>query len=169
MDFNDFIDEHLNDEKYREPENLVEKSANNLVKNIEAEYTGYDSAVVSRKKEITEIEAKMTALKRDLNSIKSQKGVAGSSKKRAQNSEILNKKRDKLRKEIAELKFKLEEITLEGGEDTSAKDMINGMKKDKKGNHVIEIHNDKPVTNKSTKKSEPLPEINLSSNPYLDI
>lgn len=170
MNFNDFIDDQLNDEKYREPENLVVKSTNNYIKNIEAEYTGYDSAVVSRKKEIKEINDKMIALKRELNSIKPQKGLSGSVKKRSQNSELLTKKRDKLRREIAELKFKLEEITMEGGEDASSKDVLGGMlKKDKKGNHIIEIHDGKPVTTKPAKKSELLPEINLISNPYLDI
>lgn len=168
MNLDELIDEQLNNEKYREPINLQSKAADNLIKNIEAEYTGYDSIVLSRKAEIKDIDGKITALKRTLNSLKNPKGMNGSATKRAQNTTTLNTKRDQLRKEIATLNFKLEEIRAEGGEDVTGKSMMAELmekNKNQKNNHIIEIRTKPDPISVETKSST----INLGANPYLDI
>jgi hypothetical protein len=126
MDLDDIFNECANDEKYRvaqQSHEAISKSANNMIKNIEAEYTGKpieDSqylAHVDRHTEKKEIVTQLTMLTKQLNALKNPKGMKGSVNKREKNTSIISQKRETLRKQIKVLKFKLDEIQAEEGLD----------------------------------------------------
>lgn len=187
----DLFDEGANDEKYREPVNYVKHSVDKLVTNIEAEFTGADTAEFSRAKEKAEINDKIKDAETRLKKIKNPQGTQNlSPDRRAAITIKLSEKRESVRKEIERYKLRLSEIEIEEGK-SSDKDNKKEVKhrderKDKlretlenknnarrRGGPTMGFSKAEPTPNKNTSQTsqgrEALKECWKSTNPYDDI
>jgi hypothetical protein len=192
MDFNELFNASANSEKYRVP--TLVKSDNSkiddVVKNIEAEFNGVftspkesTSGFIERQKERQEIFQKLSTAETQLKKLKNPTGMKGSSTRRDQNTKVIAEQRDKIKKDIAKLKFQLEELDIEeshnkgntsvGGESGVSNNNTNI---DPRSHKIIKKNNTSPpVKNNDTKLSTEnirtnpiIPHWN-NTNPYNDI
>jgi len=123
MNFDDLFEECANDEKYRTPENCVERSINKMVTNIEAEFTGETTAEVERENERKDIEKKIQTAETELKKVKNPSNLSKMNyTQREEMSNTISKKREKIRRDIAKLKLRLDEIDIEEGKNSNNND-----------------------------------------------
>jgi hypothetical protein len=134
MEFEDFFDECINNEKYREPKNNLEELNKNLISNIEAEYTGInivDTPEKSRQDEKIDLNKKIREAEKKIRDIKNPKGMKGNNIRRQEISSKLGIKREEIRKEISRYKTRLSEIEMEEPQQEEKSDsFINNTKSD---------------------------------------
>ena len=138
MLFDSLFEECTNDVKnIVPPTNLLDKKLDNMLINIEAEFTGAETAETSRNKEIKELKEKISATEKKLKNIKNPSNLASMSPKtRGLINKKLSKDRTNLRNEIQRYKIRLDEIETETDglntqENDNAIDLL-GIKKDNK-------------------------------------
>lgn len=110
------FDECQSNMKYDEPPNSTATLINKLVETIEADFTGIATVETDRLKEKKELTDKIHSLQKRLISIKNPRNLASMPfGKRSIITKNLSEKREVLRKEIEQYKFKLDEIKVEEG------------------------------------------------------
>jgi ribosomal protein L29 len=98
--------------------------AENLLNEIEAEYTGKSTVRIDRQKEREELEKELALTKKALKSIKNIK-TTGSSARRGILNLASSEKRKELRRKIARIKVLLDEIAIEDGEKNEKRESTN--------------------------------------------
>lgn len=118
MDLDDLFNEGASDPRYQEaPKDY--KFADNLVKEIEAEYTGENTTLLDREKEREKLRGDLANSKHRLRKIKNPRGI-GSVSRRMATTKRIAEKRAKLRQKISIIKIRLDEIAIEAGEPIEA-------------------------------------------------
>jgi hypothetical protein len=174
LDFETLFEQSANDEKYREPPKVIDTSMEQLMTEIEAEFTGAETAYTSRIKERMELNKKMVEAENNLKKIKNPRNVANASRVSTQN----NEKREKLRKEIAKCKLRLSEIDMEegkGNNEEEEKNMKNSNKnatsqkraQQRKNQVKSQLQTFDPE--KDLKKEKAVLPGNWNMNPYADL
>ena len=117
MNLEDLFDECITDEKYREPtNNTPAKSVDNLVKNIEAEFTGAITEYTEREKEKTSLSLRIKELSTQAKTLKNPQNLTKMTyAKRERITKKLADKRETVRNEISRCKVRLDEIEVEEG------------------------------------------------------
>lgn len=157
MNFDDLFEQSASQDKYKEPPKPMDTAMDELMINLEAEFTGAETSYTSRVKERKELNEKLVEVEKKLKAIKNPKNVSQAAKVSAQN----NAARQKHRTEIARIKLRLSEIDTEEGN--------NNNNKEKEGKQ--------PLKNKKNQRREP--ELKISEqkpslpgqwdmNPYSD-
>ena len=127
----DIFDELTNDTRYQVPAEY--DFAGDLVAEIEAEYTGKNTARIDRMKERHELKKDLVDAQKKFKKIKNVKCVGNPTRRLVLNKKIAEE-RTKVRHNIARIKVRLDEIAIEAGEPIEAekKDQLEELQKKNK-------------------------------------
>ena len=117
MDFDELFNEGANDPRYQAPADF--SFAGDLVHEIEAEYTGENTVRLDRMKEREKLRNDLANAEKKLRNVKNPRGTGSSARRQLLHKQVAEK-REALRKKIARIKVRLDEIAIECGEPIEA-------------------------------------------------
>lgn len=118
MDLDQLFEEGSSQPQYQNQANDKYNLGDDLTREVEAEYTGKNTIRLDRMKERDQLKQQLSEAEKKLRGIKNPR--AGSASRRQTLTKLASERREKLKKKIARIKVRLDELAIECGESTEA-------------------------------------------------